>query len=71
MYVDDENVQPCVYVAKLDYSFIPSTYLASVSPFSLTLLLLDGYTFYSVKQEKIMDELDEEAKMRGAKTGTN
>ncbi|XP_041756499.1 cytochrome c oxidase assembly factor 3 homolog, mitochondrial [Coregonus clupeaformis] len=33
-----------------------------------------AYTFYSVKQEKIMDELDEEAKfarMRGAKTGTN
>ncbi|CDQ63754.1 cytochrome c oxidase assembly factor 3 homolog, mitochondrial [Oncorhynchus nerka] len=33
-----------------------------------------GYTFYSVKQEKIMDELDEEAKvarMGGAKTGAN
>ncbi|CAB1338379.1 unnamed protein product [Coregonus sp. 'balchen'] len=33
-----------------------------------------GYTFYSVKQEKIMDELDEEAKvarMRGVKTGAN
>ncbi|KAM6951755.1 cytochrome c oxidase assembly factor 3 homolog, mitochondrial [Aplochiton taeniatus] len=33
-----------------------------------------GYTFYSVSQEKIMDELDEEAKvarMRGSKTGAN
>ncbi|CAB1313271.1 unnamed protein product [Coregonus sp. 'balchen'] len=32
-----------------------------------------AYTFYSVKQEKIMDELDEAkfARMRGAKTGTN
>lgn len=33
-----------------------------------------GYTFYSVSQEKIMDELDEEAKvarMRGPRTGAN
>ncbi|XP_062859666.1 cytochrome c oxidase assembly factor 3 homolog, mitochondrial [Trichomycterus rosablanca] len=34
-----------------------------------------GYTFYSVSQEKIMDELDEEAKVAGrirnARTGAN
>ncbi|KAI3365519.1 hypothetical protein L3Q82_010601 [Scortum barcoo] len=33
-----------------------------------------GYTFYSVSQERIMDEMDEEAKqarMQGPKTGTN
>ncbi|XP_056153459.1 cytochrome c oxidase assembly factor 3 homolog, mitochondrial [Lampris incognitus] len=33
-----------------------------------------GYTFYSVSQERIIDELDEEAKvarMRGPKTGAN
>ncbi|GAA6091856.1 cytochrome c oxidase assembly factor 3 homolog, mitochondrial [Tachysurus ichikawai] len=34
-----------------------------------------GYTFYSVSQEKIMDEIDEEAKtaarMRNSKTGAN
>ncbi|KAM4623492.1 cytochrome c oxidase assembly factor 3 homolog, mitochondrial [Polymixia lowei] len=33
-----------------------------------------GYTFYSVSQERVMDELDEEAKlarMRGSKTGAN
>uniref|UniRef100_A0A0E9XH29 Cytochrome c oxidase assembly factor 3 n=1 Tax=Anguilla anguilla TaxID=7936 RepID=A0A0E9XH29_ANGAN len=33
-----------------------------------------GYTFYSVSQEKIMDELDEEAKVartRAPKTATN
>ncbi|XP_046889083.1 cytochrome c oxidase assembly factor 3 homolog, mitochondrial [Hypomesus transpacificus] len=33
-----------------------------------------GYTFYSVSQEKIMDELDAEAKvarLRGPKTGAN
>lgn len=36
--------------------------------------LLDGYTFYSVSQERIMDEMDEEAKrarMHGPKTGAN
>lgn len=36
--------------------------------------LLDGYTFYSVSQERIMDEIDEEAKrarMQGPKTGAN
>ncbi|XP_030631181.1 cytochrome c oxidase assembly factor 3 homolog, mitochondrial [Chanos chanos] len=33
-----------------------------------------GYTFYSVSQERIMDEIDEEAKnarIRGSKTGAN
>ncbi|KAF1373623.1 hypothetical protein PFLUV_G00240850 [Perca fluviatilis] len=33
-----------------------------------------GYTFYSVSQEKIMDEIDEEAKrarLQGPKTGAN
>ncbi|GAA6214543.1 cytochrome c oxidase assembly factor 3 homolog, mitochondrial [Lates japonicus] len=33
-----------------------------------------GYTFFSVSQEKIMDELDQEAKraqMQGPKTGAN
>ncbi|KAG7325474.1 hypothetical protein KOW79_011790 [Hemibagrus wyckioides] len=34
-----------------------------------------GYTFYSVSQERIMDEIDEEAKMaarlRNSKTGAN
>ncbi|KAM3591911.1 uncharacterized protein V6R79_009398 [Siganus canaliculatus] len=33
-----------------------------------------GYTFYSVSQERIMDEMDEEAKrarMQGPKTGAN
>lgn len=30
-----------------------------------------GYTFYSVSQEKIMDEIDEEAKVRVPKTGAN
>nr|XP_020472196.1 cytochrome c oxidase assembly factor 3 homolog, mitochondrial [Monopterus albus] len=33
-----------------------------------------GYTFYSVSQERIMDEIDEEAKlerMRGPKTSAN
>ncbi|XP_008285752.1 cytochrome c oxidase assembly factor 3 homolog, mitochondrial [Stegastes partitus] len=33
-----------------------------------------GYTFYSVSQERIMDELDEEAKrarLQGPKTGAN
>ncbi|XP_063748901.1 cytochrome c oxidase assembly factor 3 homolog, mitochondrial [Eleginops maclovinus] len=33
-----------------------------------------GYTFYSVSQEKIMDEMDEEAKrarLQGPKTGAN
>lgn len=33
-----------------------------------------GYTFYSVSQERVMDELDEEAKrarMQGPKTGAN
>ncbi|XP_013887939.1 cytochrome c oxidase assembly factor 3 homolog, mitochondrial [Austrofundulus limnaeus] len=33
-----------------------------------------GYTFFSVSQERIMDELDEEAKrarLRGPKTGAN
>ncbi|KAM9837833.1 cytochrome c oxidase assembly factor 3 homolog, mitochondrial [Aulostomus maculatus] len=33
-----------------------------------------GYTFYSVSQERIVDELDEEAKrarMQGSKTGAN
>uniref|UniRef100_A0A3Q4BYK2 Cytochrome c oxidase assembly factor 3 n=1 Tax=Mola mola TaxID=94237 RepID=A0A3Q4BYK2_MOLML len=33
-----------------------------------------GYTFYSVSQERIMDEIDEEAKrarMQGPKTGAN
>ncbi|KAM9463064.1 cytochrome c oxidase assembly factor 3 homolog, mitochondrial [Clarias gariepinus] len=34
-----------------------------------------GYTFYSVSQERIMDEIDEEAKMaarmRAPKTGAN
>ncbi|KAL0983796.1 hypothetical protein UPYG_G00132910 [Umbra pygmaea] len=33
-----------------------------------------GYTFYSVSQEKVMDELDAEAKvarMRGSNTGGN
>ncbi|XP_071379070.1 cytochrome c oxidase assembly factor 3 homolog, mitochondrial [Centroberyx affinis] len=33
-----------------------------------------GYTFYSVSQERIMDELDEQAKlarMQGPKTGAN
>ncbi|KAF7666203.1 hypothetical protein LDENG_00115870 [Lucifuga dentata] len=33
-----------------------------------------GYTFYSVAQERIMDEIDEEAKharMQGPKTGAN
>lgn len=36
--------------------------------------LPDGYTFYSVSQERIMDEIDEEAKrarMQGPKTGAN
>lgn len=36
--------------------------------------LPDGYTFYSVSQERIMDEMDEEAKrarMQGPKTGAN
>lgn len=36
--------------------------------------LVDGYTFYSVSQERIMDEIDEEAKrarMQGPKTGAN
>lgn len=34
----------------------------------------DGYTFYSVRQEKIMDEIDEEARLlraQGPKTGGN
>lgn len=34
----------------------------------------DGYTFYSVRQEKIMDEIDEEARLlraQGPKTGAN
>ncbi|CAL8281990.1 unnamed protein product [Merluccius merluccius] len=34
----------------------------------------DGYTFYSVSQERIMDDLDQEAKlarMREPKTGAN
>jgi len=31
----------------------------------------DGYTFYSVSQERIMDEIDEEAKARAPKTGAN
>ncbi|XP_076856871.1 cytochrome c oxidase assembly factor 3 homolog, mitochondrial [Brachyhypopomus gauderio] len=34
-----------------------------------------GYTFFSVSQEKIMDEIDQEAKVaariRGSKTGAN
>uniref|UniRef100_UPI0037E7DB14 cytochrome c oxidase assembly factor 3 homolog, mitochondrial n=1 Tax=Semicossyphus pulcher TaxID=241346 RepID=UPI0037E7DB14 len=33
-----------------------------------------GYTFYSVSQERVMDEMDEEAKLRrtqGPKTGAN
>ncbi|KAM4715673.1 cytochrome c oxidase assembly factor 3 homolog, mitochondrial [Anableps anableps] len=33
-----------------------------------------GYTFYSVSQERIMDEIDEEAKrarLQGTKTGAN
>ncbi|XP_005794767.1 cytochrome c oxidase assembly factor 3 homolog, mitochondrial [Xiphophorus maculatus] len=33
-----------------------------------------GYTFYSVSQERIMDEIDEEAKrarLKGPKTGAN
>ncbi|CAJ1080100.1 cytochrome c oxidase assembly factor 3 homolog%2C mitochondrial [Xyrichtys novacula] len=33
-----------------------------------------GYTFYSVSQERIMDEMDEEAKLQrtqGPKTGAN
>ncbi|XP_012727169.2 cytochrome c oxidase assembly factor 3 homolog, mitochondrial [Fundulus heteroclitus] len=33
-----------------------------------------GYTFYSVSQERIMDEIDEEAKrarLQGPKTGAN
>lgn len=32
-----------------------------------------GYTFYSVSQERIMDEIDEEAtkRMQGPKTGAN
>lgn len=35
---------------------------------------LDGYTFYSVSQERIMDEMDEEARrarLQGPKTGAN
>ncbi len=34
----------------------------------------DGYTFFSVSQEKVMDEIDEEAraaKLRAPKTGAN
>ncbi|KAI7797166.1 cytochrome c oxidase assembly factor 3 homolog, mitochondrial [Triplophysa rosa] len=30
-----------------------------------------GYTFYSVSQERIMDEMDQEAKVRAPKTGAN
>ncbi|CAM4706544.1 hypothetical protein PO909_013264 [Leuciscus waleckii] len=30
-----------------------------------------GYTFYKVSQEKIMDEIDAEAKARAPKTGAN
>lgn len=36
--------------------------------------LPDGYTFFSVSQERIMDEIDEEAKrarLQGPKTGAN
>ncbi|XP_008435519.1 cytochrome c oxidase assembly factor 3 homolog, mitochondrial [Poecilia reticulata] len=37
-------------------------------------LSIYGYTFYSVSQERIMDEIDEEAKrarLKGPKTGAN
>ncbi|XP_056626714.1 cytochrome c oxidase assembly factor 3 homolog, mitochondrial [Triplophysa dalaica] len=30
-----------------------------------------GYTFYSVSQEKVMDEIDQEARVRAPKTGAN
>lgn len=42
-------------------------------PWPLT-RLPDGYTFFSVSQERIMDEIDEEAKrarLQGPKTGAN
>ncbi|PWA21508.1 hypothetical protein CCH79_00003284 [Gambusia affinis] len=45
-----------------------------VTGLAIGALVLDGYTFYSVSQERIMDEIDEEAKrarMKGPKTGAN
>ncbi|XP_023150598.2 cytochrome c oxidase assembly factor 3 homolog, mitochondrial isoform X1 [Amphiprion ocellaris] len=42
--------------------------------FGALVLGIYGYTFYSVSQERIMDELDEEAKrarLQGPKTGAN
>ncbi|XP_041671826.1 cytochrome c oxidase assembly factor 3 homolog, mitochondrial [Cheilinus undulatus] len=47
-----------------------------VTGFAIGALVLGiyGYTFFSVSQERIMDEMDEEAKLRrtqGPKTGAN
>lgn len=54
------------------YIFVPA--IITNMYLDLLLTLPDGYTFYSVSQERIMDEIDEEAKrarMQGPKTGAN
>lgn len=64
----------------MNVTFVASTMRATFAFSDLLILALtfarlpDGYTFYSVSQERIMDEMDEEAKrarMHGPKTGAN
>ena len=57
----------------LQYVFMYVNHMYSVVLRSLTLLSV-GYTILSVKQEKILDELDNEAKVqiwKGPRTGAN
>lgn len=59
--------------ASLPCDVITSLFFAKHWPWPLA-HLPDGYTFYSVSQERIMDEMDEEAKrarLQGQKTGAN
>lgn len=64
----------------MDVNIVTSTMRVTFAFSDLLILTLtvarlpDGYTFYSVSQERIMDEMDEEAKrarMQGPKTGAN
>lgn len=47
------------------------TWLSLYYSIFLYQLSIDGYTFYSVSQEKVMDEIDQEARVRAPKTGAN
>lgn len=62
-----------VLFASLPCGAITSLFFAKHWPWPFA-HLPDGYTFYSVSQERIMDEMDEEAKrarLPGSKTGAN